>query len=53
MNNWYIQIIKYNNDYIIKEIGPYNKNKIESIKNTINHNLNHDDYYTLVISKNN
>jgi len=49
--NYYVEIVKYDNEEIIKRIGPMSKKKAERVDNGVNINLNHKDYYTKIVEE--
>ena len=51
MNNYYVQIIGYDESEVIKEMGPMGENKAEKVDMGLNINLDHANYFTVVIQK--
>jgi len=50
-DNYYVQIVEYDNDDVIREMGPFRSHMADSIDDGLNINLNHDKYYTLIERK--
>jgi hypothetical protein len=52
MENYYVQIIRYDDCIVETELGPYTERRAELADGGINRNLNHEDYYTKIVQKN-
>lgn len=50
MNNHYVQVLPYENDEVIKELGPFDERKAEKIEDGVCRNMSMD-YYSRVIEK--
>ena len=51
MNNYYVQILSFDNDRLIKEFGPTNERRADKIDDGLNINLDHNKYYTIITQK--
>ena len=51
MNNFYVQIVKFQDEEIVKEMGPMPEFKAEKVDDGVNINLNHEEYYTKIVEK--
>lgn len=50
--NFYVEIIKHGEpEEIVKRMGPMSERKAESVDRGANINLNHDEYYTLIVEE--
>ena len=50
-DKYYVQIKKFEGDEVVKEMGPFAERKAERVESGAGRNLNHDEYYTLVVEK--
>lgn len=46
---FYVQIRTFDDEKIVKEMGPFSEQKAEKVDEGVNINLNHDEYYTIII----
>jgi hypothetical protein len=51
MNNYFVQVIRFDNEKIVEEFGPYSERKAEKVDRGINININHYEFYTLITEK--
>lgn len=51
MDNYYVQIIQYKDEKVIDELGPSSESKADRVDIGVNINLNHEDFYTLIVQK--
>lgn len=51
MNTFYVQIIRYSDDEVVSEMGPFTERKAERVDNGANINLNHNEFYTVIIDE--
>ena len=51
MSNYYVLIKSYKDDEVVEEIGPMSESKADRVDTGANINLNHDNYYTEIINK--
>jgi len=49
--NYLVQIKTYGSDKIVETMGPFTKRKAEQVDKGVNINLNHEQYYTVIIEK--
>jgi len=49
--DYYVQVISYETDEIVKELGPMSERKADRVDNGLNINLNHERYYTWIVSE--
>lgn len=45
-SNWYVEIVSYETDKVIKRMGPMSRHVAEKVDDGVQHNLNHDQYFT-------
>lgn len=50
MEKYYVQVIKYDHEEVVEEIECGNVHKAEKVDIGININLNHDEYFTNIVS---
>lgn len=48
MKNWYVEIIEYDTEEVVKSLGPMEKYRTEKVDAGMNINLNHEKYYTAI-----
>lgn len=48
---FYVQIIAFDGEKLIKEMGPFSEREANMVDNGVNINLNHDKYYTIIQKK--
>lgn len=46
--NFVVQVIAYDDNEVVKEMGPMSERKAERVDDGVNINLNHDAFYTLI-----
>ena len=51
MNNFFVVIVRYANNKIIKKMGPMSKRKAERVDSGANRNLNHEDFCTMILKE--
>ena len=49
MNQFFVEIRKYEKDEVIKRMGPYPERLADKIDSGANRNLNHEEYYTMIV----
>ncbi len=47
----YVQIVDFQTDEIVKQMGPMTKWKADKVDRGVNINLNHDAYYTQLVDE--
>lgn len=48
---WFVEIVEFGTDKIEKKLGPYaNERTADKASNGVDRNLNHDKYFTRVMS---
>lgn len=47
--SYYVQVIDWKADEIVKSIGPYSKYHVKKAEDYLNRNLNHGRYYTTIV----
>ena len=50
MNNHYVQVLTYENDEVIKELGPFSERRAEKVEEGVRRNMSMD-YYSRIIEK--
>lgn len=53
---YYVQVLKYKrgkDDKLVEEFGPHSYRTADIIEDGLNINLNHEEYYTRIIEKEN
>ena len=48
--SYYIEVRELETDKVVKRMGPHNERRAERIDDGLNHNLNHDKYYTVIVT---
>ena len=48
---YFVEIVKHETDEVVKRMGPMDERRADKIDSGANINLNHDDYYTRIIKK--
>ena len=51
MNNYYVQILSFDEPDPIEERGPFSEHRAEKVDAGITINLNHEQYYTTIVRK--
>ena len=51
MNQFFVEIRKYEKDEVIKRMGPYPERLADKIDSGANRNLNHEEYYTIIVER--
>ena len=52
MFEYYVDIMKFENDgELVERMGPFTERKADKVDGGVNMNLNHDEYYTLIIAE--
>ena len=51
MGNYYVQIIRYTDDGVVEEMGPFSERRADRVDDGANWNLNHEEFYTLITQK--
>ena len=51
MNNYYVQVLSYTLDDPVEEMGPFFEVKAEKVDRGLNINLDHTQYYTIILQK--
>ena len=44
-----IEVVRHGDDVVVKTIGPLTPRKADRVDAGMQHNLNHDDYYTRIV----
>ena len=47
---FYVEIVKFDNDEIVKRMGPMNSWRADRVDTGANQNLNHEHYFTRIVS---
>ena len=50
-NNYYVEIIEYKSEEVVKCMGPMSEHKADRVDDGVNINLNHEEFYTLIKEK--
>ena len=48
---WYVQIVEYETDKVVKQMGPFPEKWAEKMDRGANINLNHENYYTKIMGE--
>jgi hypothetical protein len=51
MNDFYVVVIRYKNNKIAGKMGPMSELKARRVESGANINLNHEEFYTLVLKE--
>lgn len=49
MEQFYVEIRDFEKNAVLKRMGPFSERKAERVDNGLNINLNHDEFYTLIV----
>ena len=52
MYEYYVDIMRFENDgELVERMGPFTEKKAEKVDGGVNINLNHEEYYTLIVEE--
>ena len=51
MTEYTVQIKRFSDDEVVKEFGPHPERFAEKIDDGVNRNLNHEEFYTVIVEK--
>jgi hypothetical protein len=51
VKQYYVQIVKFDGEEVVKEIGPLGDRQASKVDRGANINLNHERFYTRIVSK--
>jgi len=48
---FYVQVIRYKDSEIVQQLGPKSKRQIEKLDDGLTRQMNHAEYYTLIVDE--
>lgn len=50
IETFYVQIIQFEDQQVVKQMGPFTEHHAQKVDRGANINLNHEKYYTLIVN---
>lgn len=47
--NYYVEIVKYEDDSVVKRMGPFSERKADKVESGASINLDYENYFTRIV----
>ena len=47
----YVQVVQFEDELVVKQLGPFSENRADRVDTGMNINLNHEEFYTRVVDE--